>query len=206
MINDPATQFAPLITEGVIFHPVIPLPPEYEVYDFTQGYDPNRFLRSEYGVGRYDEKRPGMYAGDQFTEGRRDIHVGIDIAAPVGEPVRAFYPGKIFLLGDNDRPYDYGPTIITQHRWLDQTVYTLHGHLSRASLAEWNQGDHFDAGTTIGWVGASTENGGWNPHLHFQLSLVTPTTYDLPGVVSQADREWALTAFPDPQLVLGSLY
>ena len=61
-------------------------------------------------------------------------------------------------------------------------------------------------GDVIGWVGDRTENGGWNPHLHFQLSRVQPTTHDLPGVVSQEDRAWAMTAYPDPRLVLGPLY
>ena len=42
--------------------------------------------------------------------------------------------------------------------------------------------------------------------LHFQLSLIEPTTHDLPGAVSAADRQWARRAFPDPQQVLGTLY
>ena len=50
------------------------------------------------------------------------------------------------------------------------------------------------------------ENGGWNPHLHFQLSRVEPIDCDLPGAVSCAQREWALQAFPDPRLVVGQLY
>ena len=41
-------------------HPVIDLPPDREVFDFTRGYDPHRALTSPYGIGRYDEKRPGM--------------------------------------------------------------------------------------------------------------------------------------------------
>ena len=58
----------------------------------------------------------------------------------------------------------------------------------------------------IGWFGDSTENGGWEPHLHFQLSLVEPTTHDLPGVVAPEDREQALKKYPDPRLVLGPIY
>ena len=194
-----------LRTDGIRFGPVIQLPPEYEVYDFSVGYDPNRTLSHEYGVGKYDELRPGMYKGEQF-EGIRNIHVGIDIGTPAGEPVLAFFPGTIFKLGDNDLPYDYGPTIITRHQWLDQTVYALHGHLSRASLDGWKEGDTFEMGTTLAHVGQAHENGGWNPHLHFQLSMIEPTTHDLPGAVSAADRPWARLAFPDPQRVLGKLY
>ena len=192
--------------EGVGFEPVIRLPQDYEVYDFSEGYDPERPLKSPYGIGRYNERRPGMYLGDQFVEGARDIHVGVDIAAPEGEPVYAFYAGSIFKLGDNALPYDYGPTIITKHRWLGQDVFALHGHLTRESLERWSPGDSFEAGAPLAEVGGKDVNGGWNTHLHFQLSVVEPQTHDLPGAVSQADLSWALAAFPDPRLVLGPLY
>jgi len=194
-----------LRTDSVSFHPVIHLPDDYELYDFSAGYDPNRTLTHRYGVGKYDEVRPGMYKGAQF-EGIRNIHVGIDIGCPAGEPVLAFYGGTIHKLGDNALPYDYGPTIITRHEWLGQVVYALHGHLSRTSLGRWREGDAFSAGAQLGTVGEAHENGGWNPHLHFQLSLVRPATHDLPGAVSAADRAQALRDYPDPRLVLGALY
>ncbi len=194
-----------LRTDGLSFGPVIRLPSEYEVYDFSDGYDPDRKLTHDYGVGKYDEFRPGMYEGEQF-QGIRNIHVGIDIGTPAGESVHAFFAGTIFKLGDNALAYDYGPTIITRHQWLDQTVFALHGHLSRASLEDWKEGDRFEMGAVLAHVGQCHENGGWNPHLHFQLSLIEPETHDLPGAVSAADRDWARQAFPDPQLVLGTLY
>ena len=33
------------------------------------------------------------------------------------------------------------------------------------------------------------ENGGWPPHLHFQLSNEQPTTHDMPGAVTPAERK-----------------
>ena len=48
--------------------------------------------------------------------------------------------------------------------------------------------------------------GGWEPHLHFQLSWEEPTGNDMPGVVSRDDREWALEKYPDPRIVLGRIY
>jgi len=204
--QETARKLGPLETRGVTFHTVIALPPDYEVYDFTEGYDPERVLASPYGVGRYDERRVNMYLGPQFAQGQRDVHVGIDLAAPEGEPVRAFFPGTVFKLGDNAAPYDYGPTLITRHAWLGQVVYALHGHLSRESLTRRGPGDAFETGDVLGHVGSLEVNGGWNPHLHFQLSLLEPSTHDLPGAVSVADRAWALRAFPDPRRVLGPLY
>ena len=55
-------------------------------------------------------------------------------------------------------------------------------------------------------MGKKHENGGWEPHVHFQLSLVEPVVPDLPGVVARADREQALIDYPDPRLVLGALF
>jgi hypothetical protein len=55
-------------------------------------------------------------------------------------------------------------------------------------------------------MGDKDENGGWDPHLHFQLSLIEPETHDMPGVVSPEDREQALRDYPDPRLVLGPIY
>lgn len=186
------------------FHPVIALPENYDVYDHTKGYDPAR-LRSAYGVGRYDEKRPGMYATELFG-GVRDIHVGIDLAAPVGEPVRMFYDGEIHKLGYNPAPGDYGYVIVTRHLLDGVELYALFGHLGRRSIEGRREGDRVRAGEVIGWVGPKEENGGWNPHLHFQLSYERPETHDLPGVVSEADRARALETYPDPRLVLGPLY
>ena len=56
------------------------------------------------------------------------------------------------------------------------------------------------------FFGGEAENGGWPPHVHFQLSLERPATHDMPGVVSADDHQKALETFPDPRWVLGDLY
>lgn len=187
------------------YHPVIHLPPDYEIYDFSGGYDPDRERTSAYGVGKYDERRKGMYVTEIFG-GIRDVHVGIDIAAPPDTPVHAFFEGEYFLLGNNSQPGDYGYTLITLHRFGGKPLYVLHGHLSAKSLEGKSPGGKFAKGDVIAWVGDRSENGGWNPHLHFQLSYERPEKCDMPGVVSLADRERALRIYPDPRLVLGKLY
>lgn len=191
--------------QGHVFAPVIRLPEGYEVYDFTSGYDPGRELASPYGVGRYDEKRRGVYTTELFA-GQRDIHVGVDLAAPVGEAVHAFFDGTVHRFGNNPAPGDYGYTLITEHQLGGRTVWALHGHLSARSIDGRFEGQRVSRGEVIAWVGDRHENGGWNPHLHFQLSLVRPEVADLPGAVSDADREAALAIYPDPRLVLGPLY
>ena len=184
---------------------MIDLPDGYEVYDFTAGYDPGRELTSRYGVGRYDEKRRGVYTTTLFA-GARDIHVGIDLAAPVGEAIHAFADGTVHRFGYNAAPGDYGYTLITQHEINGQAVWALHGHLSARSVEGRFEGQRVARGEVVAWVGDRHENGGWNPHLHFQLALVRPEVADLPGAVSDADRAHALTIYPDPRLVLGALY
>ncbi|NUM88634.1 MAG: peptidoglycan DD-metalloendopeptidase family protein [Bdellovibrionales bacterium] len=189
----------------VAYHPVIHLPPDYEVYDFTRGYDPHRARKSSYGIGRYDEARQGMYDQEIFA-GTRHIHMGIDIAAPVNTPVHAFAAGEVFLFGNNAAPGDYGFTLITHHEIQGRPLWALHGHLSTRSVKEKCEGQKFQPGDIIAWVGDRHENGGWNPHLHFQLSWERPQVCDMPGVVSAQDHAAALLRYPDPRLVLGSLY
>jgi murein DD-endopeptidase MepM/ murein hydrolase activator NlpD len=190
------------------FHPVIHLPENYEIFDFTLGYDPFRALKSPFGIGRYNEKRAGMYSSEIFLSSGepRNIHVGIDIGAPVGTDIHSFADGEIFLSGYNGAEGDYGFTLITKHSFSGVDLYALYGHLSKASVANKAQGQKISAGEVIAWVGDKHENGGWNPHLHFQLSYLRPEKCDMPGVVAEKDREKALRQYPDPRLVLGNIY
>ena len=200
---------ADLELAGYDFHPVLRLPPGYEVYDFTRGYDAARALASPYGVGRYDEKRAGMYETALFhapAGAARDVHVGVDLGAPVGEPVHAFWHGEIHKLAYNAAPGDYGYTLVTHHVLGGRDVWALFGHLSARSLEGRFEGQPIARGEVLGWVGDRHENGGWNPHVHVQLSLVRPAAADLPGAVSEADRAEALRIYPDPRLVLGPIY
>lgn len=189
------------------YHPVIRLPDSIELYDFSHGYDANRKLLTPYGIGKYNEHRPGMYTGDLFEIEVRTIHMGIDIGAPVGTPVFAFDDGRILHQGYNSEPYDYGHVMVTEHRDPDGNLFwVLLGHLSKDSVAHLPTGSEFNKGDLLGWIGNKSENGGWNPHLHIQLTTERPETHDLPGVVSIQERQEALKRFPDPRNILGAVY
>ena len=185
------------------YHPVVDLPNEYEVRDFTGGnYTPSRF---EYDIGRYDELRPGMYSTDLFSDGRF-LHIGIDIGAPVGTPCMAFDQGEISHFGYNPADGDYGYVIITKHLVDNNTIWALYGHLNAESIKGKKIGQKISRGEVICWMGDKHENGGWESHLHFQLSINEPETHDMPGVVDPIKRDEALVNYPDPRLVLGPIY
>ena len=189
----------------ISFEKIIDLPDSVYVHDFESN---NIFQETSnsFSIGRYNEKRPNMYEGDLFEKTNRFIHMGIDIGAPVGTPVKSFYDGEIFLFKYNDQKLDYGYTIITKHQIKGQNIYALYGHLSNSSLKNKNIGQKIYSGEVIAYLGSEEENGGWPPHVHFQLSLIEPKICDLPGVVSEENHNIALKIFPDPRKVLGKIY
>lgn len=181
------------------FHPVVHLPEEAVVLDLGGRRAPEP--ATPWRIGRYGEERRFLY-GEGF-EGRT-LHLGLDLGGPVGTPVHAFAPGRVLHRGHNHGPGDYGPTLVTEHRYQGRPLFVLLGHLSPASVERWRAGDRFGAGVVLGWMGAAADNGGWPPHVHVQLSWERPATHDLPGVVAPDDDE-ARRRHPDPALVLGDL-
>ena len=179
---------------NISFENIIDLPDNVYVHDFESN---NKFQKTSnsFSIGRYNEKRPNMYEGDLFEKTNRFIHMGIDIGAPVGTPVKSFYDGEIFLFKYNDQKLDYGYTIITKHQIKGQNIYALYGHLSNSSLKNKKIGQKIYSGEVIAHLGSEEENGGWPPHVHFQLSLIEPKICDLPGVVSEENHNIALKIF-----------
>jgi len=187
------------------FAPVVKYEGEWYLFDLTDSYDPEFIERKTWGIGRYNEKREAMYLAPQYR-GRRNIHMGIDFWTPAGEPVYAFYDGEICYSADNDQEGNYGPTLVTRHDLDGVELYALFGHLSRDSLDKHEPGTKIEKGEKIATVGSRVVNGGWVPHLHFQLSYEDPGKADMPGVVAEEDRAEALRKFPDPRLIVGDLY
>jgi len=163
---------------------------------------------AEIGVGRYDEARM-CYRGDQFArEGNdgpewRTVHIGMDLFQPAGAPVFAPLEGTVHSFADNALPLDYGPTIILRHDAGGTPFFTLYGHLSRESLAGLTPGMAVARGQKIAEMGAAGVNGGWPPHLHFQVICHLLGKHgDFPGVAPPAEREAWLSLCPDPNLIL----
>ena len=170
------------------------------------------------GIGRYGEARllydtPAFQTrGDDGPESRT-VHLGLDFFAPPGTPVHAPLAGTVLAVAHNDRPLDYGPTVILRHAAPDGTgFHTLYGHLDRATLDHLAPGDRVEPGDVIGWLGAASINGGWPPHLHLQVMALDPLYADgtlphergnYPGVVLHRLRNVWETVLPDPTPLAG---
>jgi murein DD-endopeptidase MepM/ murein hydrolase activator NlpD len=120
-------------------------------------------------------------------------------------PLYAPLHGRIHSFQNNAQAFDYGPTIIIEHDLEDNIqFYTLYGHLSLTSLQNLHVGQIIEQGNLIGYVGHKSENGGWNPHVHFQIiSEIDNMQGDYPGVAAKIDALTMLHKCPDPQLILG---
>jgi Membrane proteins related to metalloendopeptidases len=159
------------------------------------------------GIGRYLEDR-AVYTSDAYATGdpaeRRTIHLGVDVFLPPGEPVHTPFDATIVGIEDRAQPKDYGPVVLLEHATQDgMPFFTLYGHLSRASTARLRSGADLASGQRIAEIGDSEENGGWLPHLHFQL-LVTHLGEGTAvwGVAPRSDLARRRLISPDPNLIL----
>jgi 4-aminobutyrate aminotransferase-like enzyme/Ser/Thr protein kinase RdoA (MazF antagonist) len=160
------------------------------------------------GVGRYDEARL-LYTSPLFGGGprgeRRTIHLGIDLFVDPGSAVRAPLEGVVHAVARNAAPLDYGPLVILRHATAEgRGFFTLYGHLGEEVLAGLRPGQRVAAGERIGTVGPTTMNGGWPPHVHFQLILdLLERDTDFPGVALASQRDVWKSLSPDPGPLLG---
>ncbi|MGD9043827.1 MAG: aminotransferase class III-fold pyridoxal phosphate-dependent enzyme [Desulfobacterales bacterium] len=162
------------------------------------------------GIGRYNEARmlytsPLFVRGNVPTAEHRAIHIGIDLFAETGAAVHAPIAGKVFAFSNNDAPQDYGPVVILEHTTdKGAPFYTLFGHLSPDSLEGLYAGKPIACGERFGRIGAADVNGGWTPHLHFQIITdLLDMGCDFPGVVRAGERNLWTEFSPDPNLIIG---
>ncbi|TAD82450.1 MAG: peptidase M23 [Bacteroidetes bacterium] len=165
---------------------------------------------AKYGIGGYMEQRKVYSQSAIFMErqdhghavAERTLHVGVDVWGPAGTPVRAPWGGSVHSLGFNQQPGDYGATIILQHQLDGYTFYTLYGHLSLSDL-KIGENHYVSIGETFAHFGSPKENGGWPPHLHFQIIQdMEGKMGDYPGVVELAKADYYAQNCPNPDLLL----
>jgi murein DD-endopeptidase MepM/ murein hydrolase activator NlpD len=95
--------------------------------------------------------------------GQTRMHRGTDLAAPMGTPVLAAYPGSVETA---DYVGGYGLTVILRH--LDNTQESRYAHLSEIFV---QPGEWVEQGRVIGLVGSTGNSTG--PHLHFEWRHLT---------------------------------
>lgn len=95
--------------------------------------------------------------------GQTRMHSGTDLAAPMGTPVLAAYPGAVETA---DYVGGYGLTVILRH--LDNTQESRYAHLSEIFV---QPGEWVEQGRVIGLVGSTGNSTG--PHLHFEWRNLT---------------------------------
>lgn len=160
-----------------------------------------------YGEARMVYLTPAFAVSGSDHRERRTVHLGVDLFQPAGRPIFAPLEGVIHSLADNAALGDYGPTLILEHRLPEGEAipfYSLYGHLSRCSLEGKEAGQKIARGEQLGKLGTIEENGGWAPHLHFQLMLdLLGKEGEFPGVAAPSERELWLGLCPDPNLLFG---
>jgi len=210
------------------FQPVIPFnltAGGVVVFDFTEsstdfaqidindvtGFSERLFVRVAeaelpVGVGRYNEDRV-LYRHSPLFDGEREsrsVHLGIDLFVMDGTEVMTPLAAHVHSVADNTGLGNYGPTVILEHDIDGIPFWTLYGHLGRHSVVRLEMGQPLDAGEDFAVVGDLTENGGWPPHLHFQIMAdLRGHSGDFPGVAAPSEVERWLEICPDPNLILG---
>ncbi|MEQ8666840.1 MAG: aminotransferase class III-fold pyridoxal phosphate-dependent enzyme [Rhodospirillales bacterium] len=163
----------------------------------------------DWRIGRYAEPRL-IYTGEDFRNGRfeaddrRTVHLGVDVFAPAGTPVHAPVEGVVCSVIDSPKRFDYGGSVVLEHRTPDGGLFrTLYGHLDPDVATSLECGTTIAAGQPFARLGDARQNGGWEPHLHFQLCLSDAVTAGAwPGVADPDDLSYQLASFPNPAALL----
>ena len=90
----------------------------------------------------------------------RSTHGGVDIAAPMGSPIRAANSGRVVLASDL---YLSGRTVIIDH---GLGVFSSYGHMSKVLV---KRGEDVRKGDVIGKAGSTGRSTG--PHLHWAVRI-----------------------------------
>ena len=112
--------------------------------------------------------------GPWKASNRRTVHIAIDVFADEGTELFAPLEGEVFTAEYRDSQLDYGGVIILKHTTPHKDeFFTLYGHLDPIFLSNLKVGDKIEKGQSFCQLGAPNVNGGWAPHVHFQLALTT---------------------------------
>ncbi|MBN9234973.1 MULTISPECIES: aminotransferase class III-fold pyridoxal phosphate-dependent enzyme [Phyllobacteriaceae] len=163
----------------------------------------------ELGIGPWGEART-VYASDmfrsRFIEGVRRIHhLGLDLFMPAGTRVRTPLAATVNSVEIEEDRLGYGCLVALEHRPEGCPPFvTLWGHLAHEAMSRLKPGQRLEAGAIVGEMGVAAENGGWAPHLHFQISADPQlAARDILGVGEARYLEVWRELFPDAAELAG---
>lgn len=162
--------------------------------------------KAKVAFGGYTEERNLYKSSPLFNDDEneeRNIHLGMDLWTRAGTAVLAAIDGTVHSFDFNAGKGNYGPTILLKHSIETQVFYTLYGHLSMESIENLEIGTAFKKGQKMATLGNASVNGGYAPHLHFQIIKdIKNYSGDYPGVCSRNNLDYYLGNCPDPNWLL----
>lgn len=188
--------------------------PDLSTFDIYSASEWNTYIEkylhkhnAKVAYGGYLEERKIYEKSNRFdstsASEARNIHLGVDFWCAENTKVLAVLRGKIHSIQNNDDVGNYGPTIIVEHYIQGEWFYTLYGHLSEESLNFVRAGQEVEDGEHIGFIGSSDVNGGYAPHLHFQIiEDIQGFHGDYPGVAAKSDVYFYKDNCPDPNTLI----
>ncbi|MEP4035183.1 aminotransferase class III-fold pyridoxal phosphate-dependent enzyme [Pseudophaeobacter sp.] len=160
-------------------------------------------------LGYYHEPRliyaePAFRKGPYKASNRRTVHLAVDAFAPDFTPMFAPLDGEVFVVENRTGHLDYGGVIILRHETpAGDPFYTLYGHLDPECCDRLSPGDKIAKGAEFCRLGDHSMNGGWAPHVHFQLALTTEgIEADWPGVGDPDEMYMWRAICPNPAALL----
>lgn len=106
---------------------------------------------------------PSLDFGDYNDAFPGKKHLGEDVIKGAGTPVYAAAIGEV---RDNTIHTKYGSVVVIEHTLSDgQILCTVYGHLKQEGIIP--KFSIVAKGQLIGYLGTTSENGGYTPHIHF---------------------------------------
>ncbi|MGC0053973.1 aminotransferase class III-fold pyridoxal phosphate-dependent enzyme [Brucella pituitosa] len=200
----PATMTKAIVPYGDASHFMTVASAEQRATEATQWWDDFCARNNvDLGIGSWGEKRT-VYTDkafeSRFIDGQRRIHhLGVDLFMPAGTPLYTPLAATVISVEIEHEPLGYGGLIKLEHRPEGCPPFvTLWGHMAHEALERLKRGQELQAGDLVGHMGSIHENGGWTPHLHFEMTTdVNLTATEILGVGEAAYLDVWADLFPD---------
>ena len=206
----PATMNKAIVPYGDATHFMTVASAEQRATEATQWWDDFCSDNNiELGIGAWGEERT-VYTDKAFEslfiEGQRRIHhLGVDLFMPAGTPLYTPLAATVMSVEIEHEPLGYGGLIKLEHHPEGCPPFvTLWGHMAHEALERLKPGQALQAGDLVGHMGDIHENGGWTPHLHFEMTTdIHLTATEILGVGEAAYLDVWADLFPDVAALAG---